>query len=184
MQIVEKKIGELKPYENNPRKNKDAVEYVANSIREFGWQVPIVIDKNNTIVAGHTRYLAAIELGIDKIPCVVAENLSEEQIKAFRIADNKVSEQSGWDFDLLNAELNDVFDIDMEQFGFVETCIEEINFDEFDKQLSNLEGEELVSLSVSVPASKKSFVNDYLRNGEADTAIGRGKGVLKRCELH
>lgn len=119
MQIVEKKIGELKPYENNPRKNKDAVEYVANSIREFGWQVPIVIDKDNTIVAGHTRYLAAIELGIDKIPCVVAENLSEQQIKAFRLADNRVGEASSWDWDMLQVEIDSITDIDLSDFNFI-----------------------------------------------------------------
>lgn len=119
MQIVEKKIGELKPYENNPRKNKDAVEYVANSIREFGWQVPIVIDKDNTIVAGHTRYLAAVELGIDKIPCVVAENLSEQQIKAFRLADNRVGEASSWDWDMLQVEIDSITDIDLSDFNFI-----------------------------------------------------------------
>lgn len=129
MQIIEKSIGKLKPYENNPRKNEDAVEYVANSIREFGWQVPIVIDKDNTIVAGHTRYLAAIELGIDKIPCVVAENLSEAQIKAFRLADNKVSEMAGWDWNALEIEL-DGLDIDMEQFGFNELHFDDDTLDE------------------------------------------------------
>ena len=89
MQIVNKKVEELKPYVNNPRFNDDAVEYVANSIKEFGFKVPIVIDKNNEIVAGHTRYKASLALGLDEVPCIVADDLNEEQIKAFRLADNK-----------------------------------------------------------------------------------------------
>ena len=94
MKIVEKKLDEIKPYENNPRFNDDAVQYVANSIKEFGFKVPIVIDKDNTIVAGHTRYKASLLLGLDKVPCIVADDLNEEQIKAFRLADNKVSEKA------------------------------------------------------------------------------------------
>lgn len=118
MVIVNKKVSELVPYERNPRKNDEAVQYVANSIREFGFKVPIVIDKENTIVAGHTRLKAAILLGMEQIPCIVADDLSEEQIKAFRLADNKVAEFAEWDFDLLDDEFDDIIDIDMESFGF------------------------------------------------------------------
>ena len=117
MKIVDKKITELKPYEKNPRKNDEAVDYVANSIKEFGFKVPIVIDKNNVIVAGHTRYKASKKLGLEEVPCIVADDLNEEQIKAFRLADNKVSEMAEWDFPTLDDELNDLT-IDMEQFGF------------------------------------------------------------------
>lgn len=129
MEIVNKKIEELRPYENNPRINDDAVEYVANSIKEFGFKVPIVIDKNNVIVAGHTRYKASIELGLSEVPCIVADDLNEEQIKAFRLADNKVSEQASWNFDLLNIELEDL-DIDMNQFGFENIDIDWDNVNE------------------------------------------------------
>ena len=94
MDIVEKKIKDIKPYENNARKNDEAVQYVAESIREFGFRVPIVIDKNNVIVCGHTRYKASKELGLEKVPCVVADDLTDEQIRAFRLADNKVAEFS------------------------------------------------------------------------------------------
>lgn len=94
MEIVYKKLQDLKPYENNPRFNDDAVEFVANSIKEFGFKVPIVIDKNGVIVAGHTRYKASIELGLKEVPCIVADDLSDEQVKAFRLADNKVSEKA------------------------------------------------------------------------------------------
>lgn len=118
MQIVYKKIEELKPYENNPRFNDDAVEYVANSIKEFGFKVPMIIDKNNEIVAGHTRYKASLQLGLKKVPCIVADDLTDEQIKAFRLADNKVGEKSQWNYDLLDEELADIVDIDMSEFDF------------------------------------------------------------------
>ena len=118
MQIVEKKIAEIKPYEKNPRKNDSAVDAVASSISQFGFRVPVVIDKDNVIVCGHTRYKAAQKLGLDKVPCVIADDLTEDQIKAYRLADNKVSELAEWDIDLLDEELNDIFDIDMSDFGF------------------------------------------------------------------
>ena len=101
MQIIYKKIEELKPYKNNPRKNDEAVPYVAESIKQFGFKVPIIIDKNNEIIAGHTRYKASIELKLKEVPCIIADDLTEEQIKAFRLADNKVAEKAEWDMDLL-----------------------------------------------------------------------------------
>ena len=91
MKIVNKNISDIKPYENNPRINVDSVDKVANSIKEFGYRVPIIIDKNNVIVAGHTRLLAAEKLGITEIPCIVADDLTEQQINAFRLVDNKTS---------------------------------------------------------------------------------------------
>ena len=121
MEIKYKKIDELKPYENNPRFNDDAVEYVAKSIKEFGFKVPIVLDKNNVIVTGHTRYKASLELGLKEVPTIVADDLTEEQVKAFRLADNKVSEKSGWNLELLDEELKDIIDIDMKDFGFLDS---------------------------------------------------------------
>ena len=118
MEVITKNIDELIPYEKNPRKNDKAVKYVAESIKNFGFQSPIIVDKDNVIICGHTRLKAAIKLGIKEVPVVVAENLSEEQVKAFRLADNKVSEKADWDFDLLDAEINEIFDIDMGDFGF------------------------------------------------------------------
>ena len=108
MNIINIKLSDLKPYERNPRNNKEAVDYVANSIREFGFKNPIIVDKNNVIVAGHTRYLACKKLGIKEVPCVIADDLTDEQIKAFRLADNKVAEIATWDLDLLDEELNDL----------------------------------------------------------------------------
>lgn len=118
MQIIEKKLSELKPYENNPRKNDEAVKYVANSIKEFGFKVPVVIDKDGTIICGHTRYKAAKRLKLPTVPCVVADDLSEEQIRAYRLADNKVSELAEWDIPLLTAELQEIFSFNMADFGF------------------------------------------------------------------
>ena len=126
MKIVNKKVEDLIPYENNPRFNDDAVEYVAKSIKEFGFKVPIIIDKNNVIVAGHTRYKASLELGLEEVPTIVADDLTEEQIKAFRLADNKVSEKAQWNFELLDEELENL-DIDMSEFGFEKLEIPDLN---------------------------------------------------------
>lgn len=118
MEVKMVKIEDLKPYPNNPRFNDEAVEYVANSIKQFGFKVPMIIDKNNEIVAGHTRYKASLQLGLKEVPCIIADDLTDEQIKAFRLADNKVSEKSQWNYDLLDEELADIVDIDMSEFDF------------------------------------------------------------------
>ena len=111
-------LKQLLPYQNNPRKNDGAVEYVKNSIMQFGFQVPLVVDKDNVIVCGHTRYKAAVKLNIREVPCVRADDLSDDQVRAFRLADNKVAEKSRWDVDKLEDELADLPDIDMSMFGF------------------------------------------------------------------
>nr|DAH30957.1 MAG TPA: ParB protein [Caudoviricetes sp.] len=107
-QIIYKKVVELVPYENNPRNNDEAVDYVANSIKQFHFQVPIIIDKDNVVVAGHTRLKACKKLGIEEVPCIVADDLTEDQIKAFRIADNKVGEVSTWDIEKPELEFTEV----------------------------------------------------------------------------
>ena len=117
MNIVMKKTSELSEYENNPRNNESAIEAVANSIKEFGFKVPIVISKSNVIIAGHTRLKASIKLGLKEVPCIVADDLSEEQVKAFRLADNKTAELATWDFEKLESELANI-QMDMLQFGF------------------------------------------------------------------
>ncbi|MCI8641156.1 MAG: ParB N-terminal domain-containing protein [Clostridia bacterium] len=147
MNIVNKKIEEIKPYENNPRKNEEAVRYVSNSIKEFGFKVPVIIDKTNVIVAGHTRYKAAKKLKLTQIPCIVVEDLTQEQIKAFRLADNKVSEKSEWDFKILDEELNHILDIDMGDFGF------EFNIQD-DKQII----EDKISEVPEKPKSKLGYI--------------------------
>ena len=116
-QLIIKHIDDLVPYENNPRNNEDAVDAVASSIEAFGFKVPVIIDGDNVVVAGHTRLKAARRLGMEHIPCIVADDLTEEQVKAFRLADNKVSELAEWDFSKLETELASI-DFDMLRFGF------------------------------------------------------------------
>jgi site-specific DNA-methyltransferase (adenine-specific) len=111
-------INSIKPYKKNPRKNKDAIPYVMESIKQFGFKNPVILDKDNVIIAGHTRIESAKRLGITEIPCIYADDLTDEQIKAFRLADNKVGEIAEWDIDLLDTELDDILNIDMSDFGF------------------------------------------------------------------
>lgn len=134
MNVIEKKLSEIRPYEQNPRRNDEAVKLVANSIREFGWKQPIVIDRDGVIVAGHTRYKAALSLGLETAPCVVADDLTDEQIRAYRLADNKTNEAAEWDFELLNLELDGILNIDMTDFGFeIEEEPQEVHEDDFDE---------------------------------------------------
>lgn len=111
-------INDVIPYANNPRQNKDAVDKVAASLEEFGWRQPIVVDKDNVIIVGHTRLLAAKKLKMTEVPVLVADDLSEEQVRAYRLADNKTAEFAEWDMAKLTEELDSILDIDMEQFGF------------------------------------------------------------------
>lgn len=138
MNIIEKRVADLKPYGKNPRKNDDAVKYVAESIRNFGFKVPIVITKDNEIVCGHTRWKASKKLKMESVPCVVADDLTEEQIKAFRIADNKVGEKAEWDLALLDTELAEIETIDMTLLGFNEPQEQpqEVVEDDFDAEPS------------------------------------------------
>ncbi len=118
MNIIERKLAEITPYEHNPRKNDEAVEKVAASISEFGFKQPIVVDRDGVIIVGHTRYKAAQELGLETVPVLVADDLDEEKAKAYRLADNKTNEFAEWDIEMLDAELFDIGNIDMAQFGF------------------------------------------------------------------
>ena len=137
MNIVYKKLSEITPYENNPRKNDEAVEKVANSIKEFGFKVPLVINSGGVLITGHTRYKASQLLGLNEVPCIIADDLTEEQQKAYRLADNKVSEFADWDFNMLDKEITEL-DIDMEKFGFE---LDNIDIDQFgtDFSLNNSE---------------------------------------------
>lgn len=172
MEIINKKLDELKPYENNPRFNDEAVEYVANSIKQFGFKVPIVIDKNNVIVAGHTRYKASMELGLKEVPCIVADDLTPAQIKAFRIAENKTNDLASWNDDLLGQELKDVIeDFDMTDFGFGDFEISmltddmepEAYDDELIKQYSNNADDFLTNKRVII-TYKTDEETEFLKN--------------------
>lgn len=123
--VVWKDPNELTPYEKNARKNDATVPYLVNSIKRFGFRVPLVIDAKGVVVCGHTRLKAALNIGMKKVPCVVADDLTNAEIKAFRLADNKIAEMSGWDFEALDLELEDLkidFDGDMIDFGFGENA--------------------------------------------------------------
>lgn len=111
-------IGDIKPYPKNPRINDASVDAVANSIQAFGFRAPIIVDRDGIIIAGHTRYKAAKKLGLKTVPVIYASDMTEEQAKAYRLADNKVGETSMWDYDLLDMELADI-SFDMEPFGFL-----------------------------------------------------------------
>lgn len=128
MQIINMPVSALKEYENNPRLNDEAVEYVARSIESFGFKNPIIIDPENVIIAGHTRLKAAKFLEMDEVPCIVADDLTEDQVKAFRLADNKVAEMAKWDLAALNVEL-DAIEMDMGEFGFIELA--DLDIDSF-----------------------------------------------------
>lgn len=140
MNVIEMNLSDLKPYENNPRNNDDAVRYVANSIQEFGFKNPIIADRDGVIIAGHTRYKAAQLLGIESVPVIVADDLSPEKVRAFRLADNKVGEIATWDSELLDFELDALegLEIDMGEFGFFKSSIDWDDVDEITEE--NFEG--------------------------------------------
>ena len=156
LKIERLKIGELKPYENNPRHNDEAAKYVANSIREFGFKVPIIIDKDNVIIAGHTRLKAAELLGLEEVPCIRADDLTEEQAKAFRLADNKVGEIATWDQEKLDIELEDI-ELDMSGFGFLE--MEDVNLDHFFED-TNTEKGDAPPETITCPYCHKEFIKE------------------------
>lgn len=167
MNIIYKKIEELKPYKRNPRKNEEAVKYVANSIKEFGFKVPIIIDKNNEIIAGHTRLLASKELKLKEVPCIIADDLTEEQVKAFRLADNKVSEIAEWDFDLLEQELEEIQDIDMSMFDFDLSVLD----DEEEKEVEEDDFE------LEVPKEPKAKLGDIYQLGNHRLMCGDSTSI-------
>jgi len=159
MKIEEVKVEDLVPYDNNPRKNAASVQTVAASIKAFGFKVPIVIDERNVIVAGHTRLMAAKELGLKKVPCVVASDLNEDQIKAFRLADNKVGETSSWDWDKLEEELAgmEIAGIDMTDFGFDAASIPDDEVDHFFEQHESHSEKKQEKKTVTCPHCGEEF---------------------------
>lgn len=131
MKIEIWKLADVKPYEKNPRKNDKAIEKVAASIKEFGWRQPIVVDKDGVIVAGHTRWEAALHLGLTEVPVHVALDLTPEQARAYRLADNKTNEFSTWDDELLGGELAGLRDagFDLGPIGFADYEIAKLTAD-------------------------------------------------------
>lgn len=172
MNIIEKPINEVIPYEKNPRINDNAVPAVMKSIEEFGFKVPIVIDKNGTIVTGHTRLKAAKKLGMKTVPCIVADDLTPEQIKAFRLADNKVAEAAEWDMELLNEELDGIIDIDMSDFNFGDITDSPSSEDVVEDDGENIE----------LPSEPKTRLGDLWTIGRHKLMCGdaTSEDVLKR----
>ena len=144
MKIQTIPLDDIHPYARNPRKNDEAMKNVVASIRQFGFLVPLVIDRNHEIVAGHTRYKAAQSLGMKEVPCVIADELTDDQIKAFRLADNKVGEIAQWDMDLLPLELADIV-MPMTDFGF-----QAISDDDFSDQFTLDAGEKKPFQQISI----------------------------------
>ena len=126
MKAVEIELRKLIPYENNPRKNEKAVDAVMQSIKQFGFKNPIIVDENMVIISGHTRRLAALKLSMDKVPVIIAKDLTEEQVRAFRLADNRVASFSSWDEAKLKEEIADINNIDLSDFGFKKDKIDDI----------------------------------------------------------
>lgn len=178
IKIEEVNLDDLKVYGNNPRINDNAIKYVTNSIKKFGFLVPIVIDKNNVIVCGHTRYLASKELNLKNVPCIRAESLTDKQVKAFRIADNKIHEKSSWDNDLLKEELTELqdFGFDLEDLGFLNFELDYILSDNTENFIDDLEENdfkdnnllnEFFSMTFVFPKNKEELIKDYVsKNGK------------------
>lgn len=161
-------IDDIKPYKNNPRLNEDAIPYVMNSIKEFGFKNPIILDKNNVIVAGHTRLESAKRLDMEEVPVIYADDLTNEQIKAFRLADNKVAEKSMWDYTKLDEELDNILDIDMSMFDFDisnESYIDDLLENDFRSQG---DGTDVFSISLTFQKEYEQKMNDYIKQNGKD----------------
>ena len=131
MQIENKTLSDIKPYKNNPRRSVKTIAKIVTSIKEFGFKQPLVLDKEGVIIVGHSRYLAAKELGLETVPCVIAKELTPQQIRAYRIADNRIAQDGEWDTDLLAIELSEInnSDFDFTKTGFTQAELESLILD-------------------------------------------------------
>lgn len=171
MQIVYKNVNDLIPYINNPRNNETAIDYVASSIKNFGFKVPIIIDGQNEIVAGHTRALAAKKLGIKEVPVIIANDLTNEQVKAFRLADNKVAEFSKWDDELLWTEISQIDGLDMTDFGFEMFDAEQFGLD---FELPSGDKSELQQITFTLSNEQAEFIKEQLKHIDVDSQDNYG----------
>ena len=163
MQIIQKKLADIVPYENNTKKHDETqINNVAESVKKYGWVQPIVIDNDGTIVIGHCRALAAEKLGIEEVPCVVVSDLTEDEINALRIVDNKTNE-SPWDFDLLSAELPE---IDLSDFEFdFDLGGEDYSPDDFGEEFSLADGDkpEICQMTFTLHARQKELIEHAIQ---------------------
>ena len=176
--LIQKRTQDLRPYERNPRKNDAAVDAVAESIRQFGFKVPIIIDADGVIIAGHTRWKAAGKLGLETVPCILADDLTPEQVQAFRLADNKTAELSEWDMNLLDEELKAITSIDMTAFGFgsfedagEQESAEEDDFEEQEGNRHDVKRGDLWACG-----EHRILCGDASSTQDADTLMGGGGG--------
>lgn len=170
LNITYRPIKELKPYKKNAKKHsKEQVEQIANSIKEFGFTQPVIIDKHNCVVAGHGRILGAKKAGLKQVPTVCLDELTEEQIKAYRLVDNKLNE-SEWDYSLLDEEIEQLTDIDMDLFGFDEVV--EITKDDEAKKKVEFEIKEKYEVHIICKDEK-----------QMEQVFNKVKGYGKECKL-
>lgn len=157
-EVVYLNLEDIKPYENNPRNNDNAIEKVVNSIKEFGFNNPITVDKEYVIVTGHTRYEASKILNLKQVPCIILYGLTEEEIKGYRLADNKTGEFSNWEFDKLTKELAEIQNIDMGSLGFNIQIFEDLGVTDLDFILDEeLEEKEKKVKTVKCPCCGEEF---------------------------
>lgn len=168
VKVVTRRLEELKPYGNNPRQNDNAVSAVAESIKEFGWQQPIVVDENDIILVGHTRFKAAKRLGLKTAPVIVAKGLTEEEARAYRLADNRLAELAQWDFEKLGEELDNLDNFDFGSFGF------DFSFMEYDDKLDDHlaeyfeeedDEETLYPIRLEIDRKYQKIVHEYKKAG-------------------
>lgn len=160
-QIIYLDINKLKPYENNPRYNEDAVEKVAESIKQYGFRNPIILDKNNVIIAGHTRLEASKKLGLHEVPCIYADDLSDEEVKAFRLADNKVSDYSIWDNKKLIDELEDLKEFDLFTGFEISEYFDDRSLDDLEPEINEVldDNDKGVYYKIEATTSDKNIVD-------------------------
>ena len=178
-QISYRDISEIHPYEHNPRNNAAAVEPVAQSIKNFGFRVPILVDREGTIIAGHTRYKAAQLLGMERVPCILVDDLSDEQVRAYRIADNKVAEASSWDEDILRIEMETLkaLNVDLEQTGFTDLEVDGIL-----REMQDVDFEDFFIEPVQKPAERAQQEPAPQRDEEGEVRQPASESPAKRIK--
>ena len=197
MKIEIADINSITPYENNPRKLSDkAIETVAMSLKEYGFRQPIVVDKDRIIVVGHTRFRASKKIGLKEVPITIADNLTPEQINAYRIADNRTSQESEWDFSLLQQEFHNLLDLNfnLELTGFNDSELE--NYITFEKDididlpfLNSADKEPFQQISFILHDSQVEIVKnavDYIKKQNIDDSINdnkNGNAITEICKL-
>lgn len=172
MQIVYKQVADLIPYVNNARKNDHAVDAVASSIKNYGFKQPIVVDSFGEVVAGHTRLKAAKKLGLETVPVIIADDLTPAQIKAYRIADNRVGELAEWDMDLLKLELEDIegfTGFELEDIFNEQT--DEMDFSDKNKEIDTEDFSSLYELKFKLNEPDYFFVREKLKQINDDINI-------------